>query len=553
MTSFRDLLARDGPVTLIGAHSALTARLGEEAGFDGIWASGFEISASRGVPDANYLTMTEALAVAREMAGAVSIPVIADCDNGFGNAINVMRTVREYEAAGVAGICVEDNVFPKRCSFYGGVRRELVPAEEHAGKIRACKSAQRTPDFAVVARTEAFIAGWGKEEALARAHLYADSGADLVLVHSRSKTFDELADFARSWDRATPLVVVPTIFSATAVDELHSGGFKVVIFANHALRAEVKAVRETLAALRRAGRASAIEDRIATLEEVYKLSGVTDLSASEKLYLPKGDPPARAVILAAGYEESLQPLIADRPKAMLDVKGATLLERQVATLAACGIREIAVVRGYLKDRITLAGLHYVDNDLYRETGELHSLLCAASFFGDRTLVLYGDLLFDEAIVRKMLATPGDVLLAIDRAYPDAVRAGLPLPARPDLVVFAGEGTDAPALRDLAAGETRRVARIGSRIASTEAHGEFLGIALLTRAGSDRLRARVAEVSERLRGKPFHEAASMERAALSDAFQEAIDAGEEVRAVETYKGWMEVDTFEDYQRAWARLR
>ncbi|HEX5646166.1 MAG TPA: isocitrate lyase/PEP mutase family protein, partial [Nitrospira sp.] len=113
---------------IVGAHDALSARLIERAGFDGIWASGFAISASmKCIPDASFIDSSEQLAIERNIVEAVSIPVIADCDTGYGNALNVMRTVNDRERAGVAGICIEDNVYPKRCSFYAGVRRELIP------------------------------------------------------------------------------------------------------------------------------------------------------------------------------------------------------------------------------------------------------------------------------------------------------------------------------------------------------------------------------------------------------------------------------------------
>src|SRR5687768_8592638 len=173
----RARLGAPGAITLAGAHNGLSARLAEQAGFEGIWASGFEISTSQAVPDANILTMTETLLVVRSIVQAVKVPVVADCDNGFGNAVNVIHMVRQYEAAGVSAVCVEDNVFPKRCSFYDSVRRELEDPREFAGKLRAAKEAQRTRDFAVVARTEALIAGWGMEEALLRGRAYADAGA----------------------------------------------------------------------------------------------------------------------------------------------------------------------------------------------------------------------------------------------------------------------------------------------------------------------------------------------------------------------------------------
>src|SRR5262249_16690675 len=156
--------------------------------------------------------------------------------NGYGNAINVMRTVTEFERAGAAGVCIEDNEFPKRCSFYAGVRRDLVLPEEHARKVEAAVTARRNPEFAVIARTEALIAGLGLDEALLRARLYADAGADAVLVHSKAGTFDELADFARRWDRATPLVAVPTTYPDVSPETLARSGFRLAIFANQPLR-----------------------------------------------------------------------------------------------------------------------------------------------------------------------------------------------------------------------------------------------------------------------------------------------------------------------------
>ncbi|MBI5854348.1 MAG: isocitrate lyase/PEP mutase family protein, partial [Nitrospirae bacterium] len=211
-TKLRALLKKPGIIKAVGAHDALSAKLIERAGFDAIWASGFAISASlKCIPDASFIDSSEQLSVERNIAEAVSIPIIADCDTGYGNALNVKRTVNDRERAGVAAICIEDNVYPKRCSFYAGVRRELIPVEEHCGKIRAAKAAQTIPDFVVIARTEALIAGWGQEEALKRAEAYAQAGADAVLIHSKSPTFDELRTVAKSWSGRVPLVVVPTI------------------------------------------------------------------------------------------------------------------------------------------------------------------------------------------------------------------------------------------------------------------------------------------------------------------------------------------------------
>lgn len=281
----RTRLAQPGPLIALGAHSPLSALLAEEAGADAIWASGFEISASQGVPDANVLTMSEQLAAAAGMARRVELPVIADCDNGFGNAVNVIRTVRDYEAAGIAGVCLEDNVFPKRCSFYAGVQRELVSAEVHAAKLEAALEARRSPDFVVIARTEAYIAGHGMEEAQRRAERYAEAGADLILLHSKNPEYAELQAFARAWSRPTPLVAVPTIYDQVSAEELASDGFKLVIFANHGLRASLRAMQETFQTLVSARRASSVADTVASLEEVYARVGVEELRAQERRYL----------------------------------------------------------------------------------------------------------------------------------------------------------------------------------------------------------------------------------------------------------------------------
>ena len=284
----RQRMMGPAPIRVGGAHDALSAILVEEAGFDAVWASGFEISAAHGVPDANILTMTNNLYAAELMAERCEIPVIADLDSGYGNAVNVIHTVRAYEKAGIAAVCIEDNDFPKRCSFYAGVRRELVDPDEHAGKIKACVDTRRSDDFTVIARTEALIAGWGMEEALHRGRCYADAGADLVLVHSKEKTADEVLEFAEHWDRDTPLVCVPTTYNATHIDVLAKGGYRVVIYANQGLRAAIRAARDAFAKIIEQGHASVVDDQVVPMTDVYELIGVSEMRDQEAAYMPKG-------------------------------------------------------------------------------------------------------------------------------------------------------------------------------------------------------------------------------------------------------------------------
>ncbi len=279
------LLAQKRHLLLIGAHDGMGGVLGEQAGFDAIWASGFEISASHGLPDANILNMTDQLAASCKINDAVSIPVIADCDNGYGNAVNVAHAAKKFWAAGIAGICIEDNVFPKRCSFYDG-QRELVSTEEHALKIRAAKDSTAGELF-VIGRTEAFIAGYDIEQALERAEAYAEAGADAVLIHSKETTARQLIEFSARWQKSTPLVCVPTTYDSVPAQTFHEKGYKIVIFANQGLRSAIKAVRESLLMLRKAGHASVLRDRMVTLQDVFKLVNVPAMEELEQKYSPR--------------------------------------------------------------------------------------------------------------------------------------------------------------------------------------------------------------------------------------------------------------------------
>lgn len=548
----RELISRPGPIVIIGAHNGLSGRIGEEAGFDGLWASGFEISASHAVPDANILTMAESLAAAKMMADVTSIPVIADCDNGFGNAINVIRCIEEYERAGIAGICMEDNIFPKRCSFYAGVKRELSPVEEHAGKVRAAKAVQRNKDFVVIARTEALIAGWGMEEALIRGRAYADAGADMVLIHSKSKTPDEVLNFARLWDRPnTPLVCVPTIYKDTKVADLHAAGFKLVIFANHAIRSSIKAMTETLQTLKKEMFTGSVEDKVVPLPRVYQLVGVDKMASDEASFMPSESPGVTAVILAAGQSQGLLPLTENMPKPMLDVKGKSILERQIEVLNACGIKDIAVVRGYRKESVNVSNVRYYDNDDFAATNEVESLFCAKKELGGQFLFLYGDILFERGHLEKLLKSPADISLVVDRAWTDMRDSG------------GGNGRGVPDLvslkdpqetgyRFVGSEAPHRVARVGRNVETGQAHGEFIGMALFSEKGARQLTDTYARLSERSKGA-VGEAASLKEASFTDIVQELVHGGAEVQALDVYKGWLEIDTFDDYKRAWALIK
>lgn len=282
----RKRIAEQDLLAGVGARDALEAKLIGEAGFDFVWSSGFAISASYGVPDASLISMTQVLEATRAMAEVIDIPIVADCDTGFGNAVNVIYAVRKFEEAGAAAVCIEDKKFPKDTSLLPGGRQELVSVEEFAGKVLAAVEGRKNQDLVVIARTESLIAGWGQEEALKRAHCYEEAGADCILVHSKSKTPDEILEFISRWDGKAPLVIIPTNYpSLIEADLRQAGKVKMVIYANQLLRAAICAQEALLAEVKRAGGIHTIGSTVVPVSRVFELQGVARMKEDEKKYL----------------------------------------------------------------------------------------------------------------------------------------------------------------------------------------------------------------------------------------------------------------------------
>ncbi len=284
--SLRSLITEKGLLHVMAAHSPLSARLAEEAGFDGLWASGFELSALYGLPDVSLISMTQHLDMVRAMAEQSSLPIVADIDTGFGNAINVIHAIRQYERAGAAAVVIEDKTFPKVTSLVAGGRQELLRVDEFQGKIRAAVATRSNPEFLIIARTEALIAGLGEGEALKRAAAYEAAGADMILIHSKQKTPDEVESFVRAWDGQAPIVIVPTAYpemNETRIKGL--GKIAIVIYGNHAIRASVTAMQDVFARIIADRGIHNVNKDIIPVEEVFRLQDMDKVKSDEKKFL----------------------------------------------------------------------------------------------------------------------------------------------------------------------------------------------------------------------------------------------------------------------------
>ena len=283
---FKRMLHSSHVEFIMEAHNGLSAKIVEEAGFKGIWGSGLTISASLGVRDNNEVSWTQVLDVMEYMSDVVSIPILLDADTGYGNFNNVRRLVRKLEQRGIAAMCIEDKLFPKTNSFIDGEQQPLAEVEEFCGKIKAAKDTQQDPDFCVVARVEALIAGWGIPEALRRAEAYYRAGADAILMHSKLSTADEILAFMVEWGDTCPVVIVPTMYYSTPTQVIRDSGVSMIIWANHLLRASIKAMQEAASQICAAQSLVPVEEKIVSVKEIFRLQNAAELKEAEKIYLP---------------------------------------------------------------------------------------------------------------------------------------------------------------------------------------------------------------------------------------------------------------------------
>lgn len=508
---------------LMEAHNGLSAKIAEEAGFSGIWGSGLSISAALGVRDNNEASWTQVLEVVEFMADATRVPILLDGDTGYGNFNSARRLVQKLEQRGVAGVCIEDKLFPKTNSFLRGTTQPLADPDEFAGKIRAAKEAQRDPDFVVVARVEALIAGHGLGEALRRAEAYRAAGADAILIHSSKKNASEVLAFKDEWGDRAPVVIVPTKYYTTPTEVFRDAGFRVVIWANHLMRSALAAMQDAARRIHDEESLVEIEPRIAPIAEVFRLQGEDELERAERAYLPRTARGARGIVLAAGRGEGLGDLVDDKPKCMIPIHDKPLLGHILDAYRAAGVRDLVVVRGFAKDAVDLPGASYVDNDAHATTGELASLAAARASLDGPCVVSYGDVLFEKYVVEELLDAEGDFVVAVDsRGAPaDATRAS-------DWAVCSEPHSKTSllatvTLRDVVAEPT-----------APGVTGEWMGVLKLSADGA-------AFVGALLDAMPPGERA---RAGVPDLLRAVVAAGRTVRVVYSRGGWLDVDTLAD---------
>jgi phosphoenolpyruvate phosphomutase len=280
--NLKNLLNSKSLVRVAGAFDSMSAKLVEISGFDAIWAGSFGISATHALPDASILTMTEFLHASANMVESCNIPIIADCDTGFGGPANVGHMVKKYERAGISAVSIEDKIFPKQNSLLKDGKQELLPEKDFVAKLIAAKEAKKSDDFMIIARLESLIAEHGLDDALQRANAYEKAGADAILIHSKKKTPDEVFKFCDKYEGKLPIIAIPTSYPNVTLQELEQHKIKMVIYANQTLRASYQIMKELLSQIYNNKNLTSVSTPMSSMEEIFELQKMYEIKNQEK-------------------------------------------------------------------------------------------------------------------------------------------------------------------------------------------------------------------------------------------------------------------------------
>jgi phosphoenolpyruvate phosphomutase len=530
-TQLKNLLLSPEIEFIMEAHNGLSAKIAEEAGFKGIWGSGLSISASLGVRDNNEASWTQILEIVEFMSDSTTVPILLDGDTGYGNFNNMRRLVKKLEQRSIAGVCIEDKIFPKTNSFIRGELQALAEIDEFAGKIKAGKDSQSDDDFCIVARVEALIAGWGLPEALKRAEAYRQAGADAILIHSKISKPDEILSFMKEWGNRCPVVIVPTKYYSTPTQVFRDAGISLVIWANHQLRSAISAMKETVEIIYATQSLIEVEDKVATLKEVFRLQNDEELQDAENLYLKQPEyEKICGIILAASRGVELGELTEFVPKALISIKGQPIIQIMLEMFYERGLKDISIVRGYKKEAFTFPNINYFDNDDYSTTGELVSLYKAKEKIKNTCIISYGDILYRKFVLSLLLDEAGDIVIVADANlerrccgnHSDFIKC-----TRPYTKVFS---EDPVYMKSIQFVELRK---------ADEFDGEWIGLLKCNSSGSEIMKKELENLSQ------LDNFAKMK---MPDLLSSIINKGTEIKVVYIDGHWLDVDNIKDFRNA-----
>ena len=544
------LLKMGKTVRVLEAHNGLSGIIanniqveGESEGkpvireFDAIWESSLTDSASKGHPDIEVVTFDSRLQTINEILAVTNKPMIVDGDTG-GDVNAFEYTVSKLERIGVSAIIIEDKVFPKRNSLEAGVQQNLEDPEIFAQKIRRGKEIQNTDDFMIIARLESLIAGKPMEDAVNRAKTYLRAGVDGIMIHSKSKSSDEIFQFAQHYKEISKqlnlnktLVCVPTTYNQTTEKELASAGFQIIIHANHLLRSAYKAMVKTSQTILRDQRSLEADPLCSNVREIFKTVGFLEVKEKDQQDEQTTNTPV--IIPAAGEDPVLKHILNGKPKAMLEICGMPLIEHQLQTLNKSNLADITLIAGYGKEHLEAEGINIMENPDYQKGSVLNSLMVAKEKMLNGFIMLYSDILMEDHIISKLTGCKEDIVLVADNSTqyhkPDEDNIH-------DYLIT--KNYYKPKRREIRFTSENTVTKIGSKINPETATHEFIGLARFSKTGSEQFLETYNDVLKNFTG-PFQESGDISKLTFTDLIQEMIDRGFSIHYMEIHKGWLEI--------------
>ena len=548
----KEILERKGFIRVIEVHNGLSALIAndiklekdfENLEFDALWESSLTDSASKGLPDIELVSMDSRLSTTEQITRVTDKPIIFDGDTG-GDISQFEYLVPRLEGIGVSAVIIEDKIFPKRNSLDPLARQDLEDPKVFAEKIKVGKSTKKHKDFMIIARIESLIAGKSVDDALKRADLYLKAGADGIMIHSKDSDAEKIKEFAHRYKELTktigfgkPLVAVPTTYNKIYDSELRDLGFNIVIHANHSLRASYKAIEEVCRSILLNDRSFEANELCVPVSQILNKVGFSEVTKRDRLThfaLP-------VIITAAGKDDlPIKLSQGNIPKALIDIEGKTLLERQIKALNKLGLNEITVVTGYKSEMFNYAGANYIENKDWQATFVMDGLIKSKNKMKNGFIYMNPDIIFDHELMEKLLKAEGEILVVVDDSFPyhkhevDKVL---------DLIV-AKETGFSYGYREIKT-KNKEVKKIGKKIDINEATHEALSLVKFSEDGAKNF-IKVYEDCLKNHKGPFQDAESIHKADFTDIFQEMIYRGFTINFIETHKGWLELHNEKDYE-------
>ncbi len=499
--------------------------------FDALWGSGFTDSASKGLPDVELVSQDSRLSTIQEIVNVTNKPIIVDGDTG-GNFENFEFFVHRLERMGVSAVIIEDKKYPKRCSLDADARQELENPDVFSEKIRRGKRILISNDFMIIARIESIIAGYSVRDALMRAREYILC-ADGIMIHTKDRSPEAVLKFAEGYTKICeeysirkPLVCVPTTYNMVTEKELRDAGFNIVIYANHLLRASYKAMETVCKTILEHGRSFEALQYCAPVSTIFDMVGFTEIKKKDMETMKKGSK-FKVITLDLGLEPPKE-ICGDLPLPLLEINGKSIIRRQLDSLKRCHITDVVV-----------AGSRYIDVESvkYYDINSKDIFQCISLMKPEMKqgfILVFSHILFDDSIVKRLLTSRGDIVIAADSSYPSYRKAN-----NVNLVITKNK----PLYREFLSEMEKEVSAIGVNVKRDTATHEFIGIAKFSPRGAETL----LQVCERVQESEIKKSAQG-KVLFTDLLQEMITKGVTVTLMETFKGWIEINHKKNYELA-----